>query len=1201
MKVLRLELIAFGPFTDVALDLHQGEHGLHLIYGPNEAGKTSALRGLSQWFFGMPRRSLDAFLHPADKLRVGGVVQAEDGRTIHCIRRRGVAQSLRDHADRKKLDAQLFEQLLGGVQQREFETRFGVNYQQLTEAGAAMVHGGGELSDIIFAASTGIHRWQQLHEDLIDEAEAIFKPRGSTQQIAATIREYDRQRTEMKQHLLTRAQWTDFERRWQQTQQEKLQVDQRLAELRRQHELLKRYRDALPYLGRRHELVRRLATATDVPELPAGFDERRVELTRQQARLQAKVESLTERMQKLQSEIAEQRFSGWLLDQHPAIDRLNRELGGFLQARLDQPMLQAQINQLQKEAAAGLRQVQHYRPADAESRLPDRPLRRHIAHVAGEHRQLRRDLLSAEEELAKSRRRCEQAADELAEPLSNFDTTALSQLVSQARQAGDLDGKCDSLARSLAAHRVELTQRLHSLPWWNGDAEQFHQLQLPAQETVDRYAEAFQQQQQRQQRLADRQATVQQRIVEIEKRLQAMQLELQTPTEEDLHAARQLRNRTLDQLIGRLSGGELLDEERGAESELSARTPASPAAQAEQLRGQIQQADELADRLRREAHHVAEKTGLLAEAAQLRQRGVELATEQTNQQAELTDLQLQWNRLWQDLTDQPGSPVEMRGWLRDRADLLELYHTAAGAAVQLDQSQADRERWCGRLRRQLEEFERMAAGQCSADLADLQPADSAADLQHLVQTAERIVRLIERQQQRWHDGQRQRAALREDQQHAEMKLESLRQQLTEWEATWQQLREDAAVDDVPPERMLEILEVWESHERLQAEINSRLERVGQMQELIDRFEQAADVFRRRWTQNLEPADGQLAGELPGLDTEALVLRARAELNRASETRGVREQLAQQIQVTEAARASDRHQLEQLEAELHSLCHQAGCTALDDLPQQIQRANQRRTWSLQLQEVEARLAELAHVESLDQFLAAASDHDASELAGRISELEGELMELEQLQAELQAHLGGLRKEREWMRGSGEAANRQQEIEQTLATMRSEARQYVQLRAADWVLQQAIDRYRDRHQAPVLSLAGRWFAELTLGRYCGLQTDYGPQGEDVLVGVRADTGAAVGILEMSDGTRDQLYLALRLGALQHHLEHRAPLPFVVDDVLVHFDDERSLAALQAFAHFSRSTQVIFFTHHQHLVQLALDHMQDEQVFVHKLERP
>jgi uncharacterized protein YhaN len=90
--------------------------------------------------------------------------------------------------------------------------------------------------------------------------------------------------------------------------------------------------------------------------------------------------------------------------------------------------------------------------------------------------------------------------------------------------------------------------------------------------------------------------------------------------------------------------------------------------------------------------------------------------------------------------------------------------------------------------------------------------------------------------------------------------------------------------------------------------------------------------------------------------------------------------------------------------------------------------------------------------------------------------------------------------------------------------------------------------------------------------------------VLVGIRAGGGAAVHVAGMSDGTADQLYLALRLASLEQYLEHNEPLPFVVDDILLRFDDERALATLRVLAGLAERTQVLFFTHHRHLVELA-----------------
>ena len=87
-------------------------------------------------------------------------------------------------------------------------------------------------------------------------------------------------------------------------------------------------------------------------------------------------------------------------------------------------------------------------------------------------------------------------------------------------------------------------------------------------------------------------------------------------------------------------------------------------------------------------------------------------------------------------------------------------------------------------------------------------------------------------------------------------------------------------------------------------------------------------------------------------------------------------------------------------------------------------------------------------------------------------------------------------------------------------------------------------------------------------------------------------------MSLGTADQLYLALRLATLETYLDRREPLPLVVDDILIQFDNARAAATLSALAALSRRTQVLVFTHHEHLRDLAARVVPEELLFTHEL---
>lgn len=73
-------------------------------------------------------------------------------------------------------------------------------------------------------------------------------------------------------------------------------------------------------------------------------------------------------------------------------------------------------------------------------------------------------------------------------------------------------------------------------------------------------------------------------------------------------------------------------------------------------------------------------------------------------------------------------------------------------------------------------------------------------------------------------------------------------------------------------------------------------------------------------------------------------------------------------------------------------------------------------------------------------------------------------------------------------------------------------------------------------------------------------------------------------LSEGTRDQLYLALRTAIVAAHATKAEPLPFIGDDLVVHFDDRRAAAALSLLARLGQTTPVILFTHHDHIAALA-----------------
>src|SRR5690606_10013959 len=166
----------------------------------------------------------------------------------------------------------------------------------------------------------------------------------------------------------------------------------------------------------------------------------------------------------------------------------------------------------------------------------------------------------------------------------------------------------------------------------------------------------------------------------------------------------------------------------------------------------------------------------------------------------------------------------------------------------------------------------------------------------------------------------------------------------------------------------------------------------------------------------------------------------------------------------------------------------------------------------------------------------------------------------------------------------AAQAEARRQEALADMGEIAERFVRVHAQSRLLEHITEQYRERSQGPLLARAGKLFERLTLGAYADLVID---DAGASLQARRAD-GRLVALDGLSDGTRDQLYLALRLAALELYLDNARPMPFIADDLFINYDDARTLAGLRELSDISRRTQVVFLTHHAHMVELARDHL-------------
>lgn len=231
--------------------------------------------------------------------------------------------------------------------------------------------------------------------------------------------------------------------------------------------------------------------------------------------------------------------------------------------------------------------------------------------------------------------------------------------------------------------------------------------------------------------------------------------------------------------------------------------------------------------------------------------------------------------------------------------------------------------------------------------------------------------------------------------------------------------------------------------------------------------------------------------------------------------------------------------------------------------------------------------------LDVLLTEIENAEAPELAVRSSELEEELTELFEEIARLTGDRATAQAKFERLDDGPDAAVAAADAEQARAEMAVQAEAYVRKRAEAALLRWAIAHYRAEKQTPLLRRASDLFSVLTLGHYTNLLVDL--EGDKARLAGLAQDQSVVAVDGMSEGTVDQLFLALRLAAVEDAVASGSKLPFLADDLFINYDDNRAAAGFQVLAELAKKTQVIFFTHHQHLLAVAQGALAPNQVSV------
>ena len=1168
MRIRELRLLRYGKFTDRLLALPHAPQDIHLVVGANEAGKSTMRRALSDWLFGFPMRSTGMdFLHPMQDLRLGGIIEdntasredpssgqdtatdstkekgPSDGKTrsLNFERRKGQKNTLRTPADEPLPDSTLHE-WLGSLQADEFRRMYALDHATLVEGSESILQASDDIGRMLFQAAAGIEHLGDALKTLQQEADSLWAPRKSGNRIFYQQQDaYEDARRTLGQAQLRTRDWKESHDALMDVQHQLEEARSKHAEIQQHIHRLERIRRVQPLL-RDAEAARQRQEALQASGMPPLLPDNARQIFDQASQQGAKVQA---NMAYLQAELTEldQALAALTLDT-PVLARAD-EITRLDEARVqchDHPArLQRHQEKLQMlQAKVKALAVELDWPAEDEAavvrRLPAPAWRERTAELIRQHQALQHAVEKARHERDAQAQNLSQWQAQLQSLASEGIDPALSDLLEQARRLGDPDTQSDALASERQRLDAALEATLAGMGPWRQPIDRLQAMLVPEASQVD----ALRVQQHDDARaLQARQEALQKKIQDIQQQEQAL-LQLvrhhQPVSREDVAQARRQRD----------------DDWQAIKAD-----PTTLPARAGAFEARIHEADALADARLERAQHEADRQSYANQLEKLKLERTGIESDIQVIETRMTRRQADW-KAQAAACGLPDLPLDAAlTWLKRHQDALELLARRQTAEHQLQT-----------LLQRVEAL-RQALTDRLALPATTSLDDALRQARERLETAQRIAGQRSTLETQIQDAQRRLVPL-------QTALTQAESQWQEWQQAWQAALAEAGHEDTLPVDQLETrLAQMQDIQTLLAQMDSlRADDIEPLQSALD-----------SWMRHARTLADQLMPDAPAdMSPQDMALTLAGRLKAARQDEAEHHRLQQQQARDRQALEAARQQQIQVDALLQPLRLAAGIDDLALLGPAIARSEERRQIEHEIRRIETALREAGDGQPLESLRTEAASIEPDQLQVELNRLGTEAGQVVEDISRLGAQHGQLKAAFDALNGSDAAARAAARQQEAAAGMAEAAERYLRLKTAARLLQWSMERFRQTRQGPMLARASEIFQTLTLGSFSRLLVDADNHDSPRLMSIRADGGRPVEVSGLSEGTRDQLYLALRLAALDQQASQGSRMPLIADDLFINFDDRRTEAGLQVLGDVSRRMQVILLTHHDHLVPLA-----------------
>ena len=1143
MRLRRLDLVRYGKFTDKTIDFGaRSEDGpdLHIVFGLNEAGKSTALSAYLDLLFGIEERSRYNFLHEYGAMRIGGVLELAGEEQV--FSRTKQRNNSLFSADGQPVSEVAISAHLAGLSREAYTTMFSLDDETLEAGGKAILESRGDLGKLLFTASAGLGNANDILGALEAEADKLHRKQAQNTEIALLKKRLAELKSAREAIDTQASTYEALEAdRFDAKEQYGRSVADRAA-LAGRLQTISRHLRALPMLAEIERKTAQLAELPDMVSLVRTWTGSLAEMIDDDASLRTRQSAIANEIERAGSKVRSIELDEAILAVSERVGAMADRKVRYVSAGLDLPQRRTELLILDSGIAGCLDALGRPFETDPGKLLVPisvvgavRNLLEQRSGIVASLNAAREEASAALDALSAAR---ERVGEERAVPApTRARVTASLSKAKESEHLREIRAARDAEDEEMILWETAL-RRLHP---WSGDARSLSESSFPGASEISawrgRSAELIKARAVLSSRLAEHEDT----HALLSSGLEALRSSIDVVDDEQAAAIRRERDEAWQRHRG------------GLASETADDFALALARDDNAGEGRLANAHGLAE-MRTARRSLAETEAVLARIrAAIKQNTLDSETLAVEMRAAASDLlkdkqEVASERLIEVLEDLGSSRRSaIDAWARiDIARKKVERATAEGARVSLELASALDSVGIGpdagdSLETIIAVAEQFLARQAKADAERAEAHRTVAAKEENLAARRRAVELGERREQEWLNAV----------------AEALR-------GTW--LASDVSLPGLGG--VLDQLAVLSRYLQDRGALQLRISKMeADKANFIDEVAQAA-VEANHPVDNNDPA--QLAVALQ----QRLELANRAWENKESLLAELERLRGDQDGLDQELAAHERRKVEVLQL--------FGVETLAQVMERDRQLRERDSLRFSIAELAEKLCAELVAESFVQARTTLNDLSSSALGIEKADVERRVADLDEVIQTQLVRMTRAADRLEEIGGDSAVARIDAERRTILLDIEEKAERYIELKLGLMSASNALRLYRERHRSSMMARASDAFALMTRGQYTGLATQP-VKGGEVLIALQRDGQSKVADA-LSKGARFQLYLALRLAGYREFARHRPSVPFIADDIMETFDHVRSEEVFRLFGEMAQTGQVVYLTHHQHLCEIA-----------------